>query len=160
MIPRKKTLRPDLSKRHANAPDEGLREEEAHPASGTAGRMIYRAMREDPAGGPVIGPTARTLGVRSQVDIPVAAGQVQPNTGGMSVALDRPENLHPLRRPPRYGGSGKDPVWRLHTDQLGSDLQFREDSATHGLIEPARAMSLDDFQRHLADTKPLWTRLP
>lgn len=160
MVPRKKSLRPDASMMPASASNEGLPAEEAYPASGGAGTMVYRAMREDPAGGPVVGPTARTLGVRSQVDIPVVARQVQPNTGGMSVALDRPENLHPLRRPLRYGGSGKDPVWGLHSDQLGSDLQFRGDSATHGLIEPARAMSLDDFQRHLAHTKLLWMKLP
>src|SRR5262245_48897386 len=86
---------------------------------GAAGRMVYRAMREDPGGGPAIGPTARTLGVRPGVDIPVTSGQVQPNTGGMSVAPDRPENLPPLRRPPAYGGSGKDPVWAIRTDQLG-----------------------------------------
>ena len=142
------------------SPKDGLPEKEACPAPGGAGRILYRAMREDPAGGPVVGPTARTLGVRPHVDIPVVVGQVQPNTGGMSVALGRPENLHPLRRPPRYGCSGKDPVWGLHTDQLGADLQFRQDSATHGLIEPARAMSLDDFQRHLENTKSLWTKLP
>lgn len=142
------------------SPANGLPEQEACPAPGGTSRMIYRAMREDPAGRPVVGPTARTLGVRPQVDIPVAAGQVQPNTGGMSVAPDRPENLHPLRRPPRYGGTGKDPVWCLRIDQLGPDLQFRQDSATHGLIEPAQAMLLDEYQRRLEDTKPLWTKLP
>lgn len=141
-------------------PEDGLSEQEACPAHGGTSRMVYRAMREDPAGSPVVGPTARTLGVRPQVDVPVVAGQVQPNTGGMSVAPDRPENLHLLRRPPRYGGSGKDPVWCLRTDQLGADLQFRQDSATHGLIEPARVMLLDEFQRRLEDTKPLWTKLP
>jgi hypothetical protein len=141
-------------------PENGLTEREACPAPGGASRMVYRAMREDSAGSPVVGPTARTLGVRPQVDIAVVAGQVQPNTGGMSVAPDRPENLHPLRRPPNYGGTGKDPVWCLRADQIGADLQFRQDSATHGLIEPARLMSLDEFQRRLEDTKHLWTRLP
>jgi hypothetical protein len=48
----------------------------------------------------------------------------------------------------------------MDTDQLGADLQLRPDSSTHGLIEPARAMMLDDFQRHLEATKPLWARLP
>jgi hypothetical protein len=127
--------------------------------SAGTGRIVYRAMREDPAGGPIVGPTARTLGVRPQVDLPVAAGFVHPKTGGMSVAVDRPENLHPLRRPPRYGGSGKDPVWSISVDQLGPDLQFRQDSAIHGLIEPSRTMALDEYQQALADTKLFWKRL-
>jgi hypothetical protein len=122
--------------------------------------MVYRAMREDVSGGPMVGPTARTLGVRPNVDIPVTAGTVQPNTGGMSVAVDRPENLHPLRRPPQYGGSGKDPVWCLDIGQLVGALQFRQDSPTHGLIEPAQMMRLDELQRNLANTKPLWKKLP
>ena len=128
--------------------------------STSSGRIIYRAMREEAAGAPMVGPSARMLGVRPTVDIPVFAGQVQPNTGGMSVALDRPENLHRLRRPPAYGGKGKDPVWYLGIASLGSDLQFRPDSATHGLIEPARVMSIDDFQKALEATKLLWRRLP
>ena len=127
---------------------------------GTTGRMVYRAMREDPSGGPQVGPTARTLGVRSGVDIPVTAGQVRPNGGGMSVAPDRPENLHPLRRPPACGGFGRDPVWCLDLARLSGDLRFRQDSPTHGLIEPARAMSLDQLQEALAKTAPSWQRLP
>lgn len=132
----------------------------AATVAGGSSRMVYRAMREDRAGGPLIGPTARTLGVRPGVDVPVVAGQVRPHTGGMSVAPDRPENLHPLRRPAAYGGSGKDPLWGLCLDDLGSDLVFRQDSAKHGLIEPAHNMPELDYQQRLADTKPFWTRLP
>src|SRR6266446_4882779 len=120
--------------------------DQRYPSTGAPGKIVYRAMREDPAGGPLVGPSARTLGVRPNVDIPVKAGQVQPNTGGMSVAPDRPENLHPLRRPPALGGSGKDPVWYIAVASLGSDLEFRQDSATHGLIEPTRTMRIDEFQ--------------
>lgn len=122
--------------------------------------MVYRAMREDPGGGPLTGATARTLGVRQQADIPVAGGFVRPNTGGMSVAPDRPENLHPLRRPPQYGGSGKDPVWALDLSDLDGSLQFRQDATTHGLIEPSAPMSLTEYQQRLADTQTLWKKLP
>jgi hypothetical protein len=122
--------------------------------------MLYRAMREDAAGGPGVGSTARQLGVRPNVDIPVLNGQVSPFTGGLSVAPDHPANLHRLRRPPAYGGTGKDPVWCLALNQVGADLQFRQDSATHGLLQPRRIMSLDDFQLALAATKPLWRKLP
>src|SRR6266849_6521093 len=84
--------------------------EEGYSGGTARGKILYRSMRDDPAGGPLVGPTARTLGVRPHVDIPVLVGQVRPNTGGMSVAPDHPGTLHPLRRPPAQGGSGKDPV--------------------------------------------------
>jgi hypothetical protein len=78
----------------------------------------------------------------------------------MSVAPDRPQNLHRLRRPPAYGGLGKDPVWWIAIAWLGGDLQFREDSIIHGLIEPARSMPIDDFERALEATKTYWKKLP
>jgi len=134
--------------------------EDEFPGSAPRVTILYRAMREDPFGGPVIGPSARTLGVRPHVDIVVVAGQVWPNMGGMSVAPDRPENLHPLRRPPKYGGSGKDPIWCIEATLLGNDLQFRRDSPTHGLIEPARAMLLDEYQQALQATTALWKKMP
>jgi hypothetical protein len=84
----------------------------------------------------------------------------EPDTGGMSVALDQPINLHPLRRPPSYGGKGKDPIWAMDAASLGSGLQLREDSATHGLIEPARKMAFDEFVKALEATRPFWSKLP
>jgi hypothetical protein len=108
----------------------------------------------------MIGPSARTLGVRPNLDIPVLAGQVWPASGGMSVAPDFPGNLYPLRRPPALGGTGKDPVWYIATTNLGGTLQFRQDSATHGLIEPAQTMSIGDLQKALEATKPYWKKLP
>jgi hypothetical protein len=125
-------------------------------------RFVYRAMREDPAGGPMIGPTARTLGVRPSAppggDIPVISRQVQPNTGGMSVAPDDPMNLPPIRRPKSLGGSGKDPVWYIDMDLLGADLAFIQDKPTHGVIGPSRAMRLDDFEKALAATRASWKK--
>jgi hypothetical protein len=108
----------------------------------------------------MVGASARKLGVRPQVDIPVKAGQVGPNMGGMSVTPDRPDNLHSLRRPPAYGGTGKDPVWCIGIDLLSGKLRFRQDSPTHGLIEPALMMSIDEFQDALEATKLYWKKLP
>ena len=68
--------------------------------------------------------------------------------------------VHPLRRPLAYGRSGRDPVWYIAIDLLGGDLQFHQDSATHGLIEPARAMPIDALQRALQATKPHWKKVP
>jgi hypothetical protein len=107
----------------------------------------------------MIGPTARTLGVRPGDDIPVINGRVTPGTGGMSVALDTPMNLPDHRRPSQFGGTGKDPVWEIDLDSLGDDLTFRQDKPNHGLFEPAREMSIDECQLALAALKSRWIRL-
>jgi hypothetical protein len=56
--------------------------------------LLYRAMRPAGDGGPLIAPTARSLGVRSEIDILVDEedDHVEPGTGGMSVAQDSPEH--------------------------------------------------------------------
>lgn len=125
----------------------------------SAGRILFRAMRKDPSGGPMVGPSARTLGARPNTDIPVVGGYVVPDSGGLSVTLDRPEILHPFRRPPSFGGTGKDPVWCIGEDQIGGILVFRVDTQTHGLIEPAFPMTLDAFSNELSNTRALWRRV-
>src|SRR5689334_6971009 len=97
--------------------------------------LVYRAMREATNGELEVGPSARTLGVRPNVDIPVTQGLVRPATGGLSVAPFDPANLPAHRRPPGLGGNGKDPVWSIAIDALGTDLQFRQDKPGHGSIE-------------------------
>jgi hypothetical protein len=68
---------------------------------GNAGKTLYRGMQETPDGEPAIGPSARTLGARPHVDIPVdLSDNVYPGTGGISVAPDTPSNLLRHRRPP------------------------------------------------------------
>lgn len=120
---------------------------------------VFRAMRDDPSGGPMVGPTARTLGVRPGDDLPVVGGRVNPGTGGMSVAPDSPMNLPAHRRPPQFGGSGKDPVWGIDTGSIGGDIVYRRDKPTHGLFEPAGEMSIEAFQKALADLAPRWLKL-
>lgn len=120
---------------------------------------LYRAMREAPDGGPEIGPTARTLGVRSGVDVVVRSGRVSPGFGGLSVAPGDPANLPRHRRPNSLGGTGKDPLWTIDSEILGSSLQFRQDQPAHGMIEPSDVMRIDDFQRALADTAPHWSKI-
>ena len=107
----------------------------------------------------MVGPTARTLGVRPGDDIPVVAGRVSPGTGGMSVVPDNPMNLPDHRRPVPLGGTGKDPIWGIDRGSLGGDVVYRQDKPTHGLFEPAREMSLDEFQEALADLASRWFKL-
>jgi hypothetical protein len=121
----------------------------------------YRGMRAAPDSLPETGASARTLGARPGTDIPIdAIGDVSPRTGGMSVAPHTPRNLPPHRRPPEFGGSGRDPVFGIDTENLGQDLAYRPDPANpggHGFIEPSRPMSQDDYQTALHGTRPLWS---
>lgn len=111
---------------------------------------------------PVVGPTAKTLGVRPgnasypDVTAVVPGDTVVPGTGGMSVAPDDPRNLPWRRKPVSLGGKGREPVWEIAVADLGSDLVVRFDAPTHGLIEPDAPMTLQSFQDALARTHPWW----
>jgi hypothetical protein len=121
---------------------------------------LYRAIRIDYDGRPLLAPTARGLGVRPDIDIPVDdAGMVEPGTGGMSVAEGSLEHLPAHRRPPAHGGTGLDPVWRIEEDDLGEGLTYRleEPPPAHGMVEPAWGMHLEEFELALAETRDLWT---
>ena len=119
-------------------------------------------MKEDSDGLPTIGSSGRSLGVRlgdtATPDVLAIEpnDMIFPNQGGMSVAPDNSRHLLRHRRPQSLGGSGLDPVWCLESDELGSDLQFRQDNPTHGVIEPLRAMTLSEYQNALSATRPAW----
>ena len=123
--------------------------------------VLYRSMKDDGEGQPECGPSARTLGVRLEGDIPIQDnGTVEPGTGGMSVALDTHENLPHHRRPPEFGGWGQDPVWQIEESDLPDTLLCRpdpEDPSRHGFVEPIEAMSLDDYQDALATSRGIWS---
>ena len=123
---------------------------------------LFRSMR-DGGGAPEVGPGARTLGARPGTDIPVdSAGMVHPSTGGVSVSPGSPTNLPEFRRPPEFGGTGKDPVWTINERDLPDGLTYRPDPANptgHGFLEPSRSMSLSDYQQLLEVTRPGWSRV-
>lgn len=126
--------------------------------------LLFRAMKETSDGLPEIGPTARTLGVRPagslvtspDVLVVTPSNIIAPGEGGMSAAPENPNHLQRHRRPASLGGIGLDPVWKIASENLGPDLQFRQDTATHGIIEPKRPMTLQEFQEALAETKHKW----
>lgn len=130
---------------------------------GLVPERLYRSMRTARDGRPDTGPTARTLGVRVGVDIPVDVDDVVVGGGGgMSVAPDSPLHLPEHRRPPSYGGTGKDPVWELDLADLGDRLVYREDPlmpGVHGFIEPRVPMQFAEFESALLATRQGW-RLP
>jgi hypothetical protein len=124
---------------------------------------LYRSMKIVSDGYPAPGPTARTLGVRPDIDIPVDVdGVVVGGEGGMSVAPDSADHLPEHRRPPSHGGTGKDQVWELDVADLGDSLVYREDPlmpGIHGFIEPRRPMAFFEFEAALVETRQAW-RLP
>jgi hypothetical protein len=127
--------------------------------------ILYRAMTLDPTDGlPTVGPSARKLGIRGleqapNEDVPVESPDdiILPGTGGMSVAPTDPLNLDRRRRPAALGGTGKDPVWVIDEAALGSDIQFRQDTDRHGVVEPIRPMTRAEFEQALAATRRTWT---
>ena len=78
----------------------------------------------------------------------------------MSVSPPPPDNLPYYRRPPEFGGTGKDPVWEMDTDELPVELRYRPDPDNpegHGYIEPSYPMSFEEYQRAIHTTQRLWT---
>ena len=121
---------------------------------------LYRSMGSAEDGFPLTGAIARTLGARPAIDIVVdSVGMVRPGTGGVSVAPNDIMHLPVFRRPPEFGGTGKDPVWSIRAIDLGPDLRYRPDPdnpAGHGFIEPARRMRFSEYQDALHATSGTW----
>ncbi len=80
---------------------------------------------------------------------------VYPETGGISVAPSL-EDLPAHRRPSAFDGTGKDPVWKMSTSHLGSDLAYVQDKPNHGTIQPSKPMPFDDYQKALEGTQRNW----
>jgi hypothetical protein len=86
-------------------------ESTGHVRDQASEHLMFRAMRQDLDGYPLLGRSSRTLGVRVDGEyrnLPVAEdGTVAPETGGMSVALEKPGNLPKHRLPRSLGGEGR-----------------------------------------------------
>jgi hypothetical protein len=124
--------------------------------------LFFRAMKEGSDGMPMLGPNARMLGVRPggspdpDVLARTALDFVFPGCGGLSVATGDPRNLPRHRRLPALGGTGRDPIWCVESEDLGPVFSIRLDRPGHALLEPAMPMILQDFDQALASTRTLW----
>lgn len=128
---------------------------------------MFRAMKKADDRLPMLGRTARTLGVRvstagavpedaPEFDVyPDAAGHVIPGWG-LSVAMDDPRGLPRHRKPRSLGGEGRDPVFSLLMSAVGKVLNVNVDRPPHALIEPASRCSLADYESAFAGTRPSW----
>ncbi|WP_217523226.1 hypothetical protein [Pleurocapsa sp. PCC 7327] len=57
------------------------------------------------------------------------------NTKAMFVSLAI-ESLPAFRRPAKFGGTGKDPLWQIDDSKITGDLEAVQDSSTHVSILP------------------------
>lgn len=145
-------------------------------------KLYYRGMVEE-NGKPKIGRSARLLGVRPGIDIDVEQmprnylddqGYLHPETErkptgelvavairnikGMSTSLSI-ENLPAFRRPAKFGGTGRDPLWQIEDSQIAGDIEAVQDSATHVSIMPRTTMLLERYEGALTKTQELWKRV-
>jgi len=71
-------------------------------------------------------------------------------------------NLARHRLPRELGGTSRDPVFELDTDELPEELIYRPDPENprgHGFVEPSRRMSFEEYQQTIYGTRTLWHRL-
>lgn len=124
--------------------------------------IIFRAMKEDFDGKPLVGRLARTLGVRIEGqyrDIPINEdGTVHPNTGGMSVTPNTLEQLPVFRLPKSLGGEGRDPVFSFQVVDLPSTLALRRDKPSHALVEPSKSCLFEEYEQNLHSTREDWVK--
>ena len=145
-------------------------------------KLYYRGMAEE-NGKPKVGCSARLLGVRPGIDIDIEQmprgwldeqGYLRPeaernpsgepvtvairNTKGMSVSLSI-ESLPPFRKPPKFGGTGKDPLWQIDDSKILGDIEAVQDSPTHVSILPSATMLLEKYEAALAQTQNEWEKV-
>jgi hypothetical protein len=145
-------------------------------------KLYYRGMAEQ-NNRPKIGRSARLLGIRPGIDINIEQmpigyldeqGYLLPesqrkisgelvtvaikDTKGMSVSISI-EGLPAFRKPARFGGTGKDPLWQIDDNIITGDLQAIQDSPTHVSILPRVTMSLERYEVALANTQKHWERV-
>jgi len=124
--------------------------------------ILFRTMRADVDGLPVIGRERSMLGVRiagPQPDIRVLDdGTIKAEAGGMSVFIDprkMPKSLRPrtLKENP---GESPYPCFKIEEATLPTALVFRKVKDYHGLVEPSAQCAFADYEAQLGATRVEW----
>lgn len=121
---------------------------------------LYRVMKIDSDGKPMVGTRGSMLGVR-----PTDPLTTLPNPVFDVAAITDSDLVHPgeglstspnprARRPRKA-----EAIFEIETDDLNPDLLPHHDHPNHCLLEPARPMTLREFQLALSYTRDLWIRL-
>ena len=129
---------------------------------------IYRSMKEDADGKPVIESTNKGLGARISIDVDIDQdGKVILNGKGMSVAPTW-RDLPPFRLSKRLRDKLPDargaPDIRCFTmgngpfqdGALTGDLDLKQDDPKHGVVVPRTPIPIAEYQSNLASTRDLW----
>jgi len=128
---------------------------------------IFRAMKRE-GDYPLVAESATGLGARPNEDIPVGAdGNVEPDTGGMSVAPEGsklPFHRIPKRLKPRLpiAAGGNDLFcWRFgegpFVESVVNDtLTLKPDRHNHGTVQPRSSCAFREFQQSLSNTREQW----
>ncbi|MEW6493288.1 MAG: hypothetical protein AB1589_12400 [Cyanobacteriota bacterium] len=80
------------------------------------------------------------------------------NNKGMSTSLSI-EGLPIFRKPPAFGGMGKDPLWQIDDSKIVGDIEAVQDSPTHVSIMPRTTMLLEKYETALANTREDWEKV-
>jgi hypothetical protein len=109
---------------------------------------------------PALGPTARQLGLRRQVDVTCDSNDIVLQ-GGMSVAPETPWNLPPHRRPRRLGrastGPDKDGVFEIAEGDIErEELAITRDADHHALVHGNGPCRFGELTERIERTRPSW----
>ena len=109
-------------------------------------------------GFPELGESSATLGVRPDRDVKVDAnGNVEPESGGMSVTPDCWKDVPHHLLPQKLGGDGRHPLFLLTAARLPRCLVARVDKPRHANVEPTSTMLVEDFQSAIQATRSDWS---
>ena len=120
---------------------------------------LYRLMKADTDGKPLVGSGSMMLGVRptdpaqpnKRADVVAVTGTdvVSPGSGGMSCYTDPAAiTIQPK----------KCLLWSIEVDDLPAELKPNAAGDPHHHIEPVQATTLDELQELLALTRDRWQR--
>jgi hypothetical protein len=120
-------------------------------------KKLYRLMKTDTDGKPLVGSGAMMLGVRpvdpthpqKRFDVPATSGSdvVHPGDGGLSCYTD------PGAIKLRVKNAS---LWSIDVADLPQELVATVAGDPHHHIEPNTDVTLDELQQLLADTRDLW----
>jgi hypothetical protein len=135
------------------------------------GEGIYRAMRKDDDGMPMLGTSAETLGIRRNKDIiPDQSGMVsrpsfQPGKANGLSCAPTIQDLPAFGLPRTWGGKNpRTVIWRIDAADLGPHLIAVEDGdpgrrRRHVSIGPAGLMPFDDYAKLIESTRSKWKKV-
>jgi hypothetical protein len=122
---------------------------------------LYRVMKVDVDGKPLVGTKRNMLGVRPTdptntdrnrvFDVP-AVSDIDPVGPGKGLSTaPKSDGLKP-----RAGEA----LFEVESDDLPGELAPNQDKANHCLIQPSQTMTLGEYQQALAETRDLWKQVP